>query len=252
MKQRNNPARSGLSVLSLQFQVVGDRPDWPVVQILVDGIDPFAADRPGCRGFGPEAILGAESPLLPKDLGRRVAVYTCSCGIAGCGVIAPMIVPAPNGSTVAWVDFRGYTGVFNRPVAPSVDQYEGHPWGFPAIEFDREQYVAEVKRASADRSWETSRRKTCRLLHEILKPLQLSLPPDATLRGVSPSSTQAGAILMFESGGNWSDPGNRQEMLALTSQHSDPAQAAADMAGQLTATPPSEWSKKFGWSPLRR
>ena len=86
-------ARGGLSSLSLQFEVVDGRPDWPVVRVLVDGQDPFAAVAPGWRGFDPAKMLGPRSPLLPADQGRRVAVYCCSCGEPGCGVIAPVIVP---------------------------------------------------------------------------------------------------------------------------------------------------------------
>jgi hypothetical protein len=68
---------------------LNDRPDRPVVQILVDGRKAFADQLPGWQGFDPADMLGDQSPLLPEDLGRRVAVYRCSCGIAGCGVIAP-------------------------------------------------------------------------------------------------------------------------------------------------------------------
>jgi len=63
-------ARGGLSILSLQFEVVDDRPDWPVVRVLVDGQDPFAAVVRGWRGFDPEKILGSYSPLLGGDAGR--------------------------------------------------------------------------------------------------------------------------------------------------------------------------------------
>jgi hypothetical protein len=46
----------GLSLLSLRFEAVDDRPDWPVVRVLVDGRDPFAAVAPGWRGFDPAEI----------------------------------------------------------------------------------------------------------------------------------------------------------------------------------------------------
>lgn len=83
MNDSRQAARGGLSVLSLRFQIVGNRPDWPVVSVLVDGQDPFAAATSGWRGFDPEKMLGPDSPLLPADLGRRVAVYCCSCGEPG-------------------------------------------------------------------------------------------------------------------------------------------------------------------------
>jgi hypothetical protein len=101
MNDSQRAAQGGLSVLSLRFEVVDDRPDWPVVRVLVDGRDPFAAVAPGWRGFDPAEILGPDSPLLPADQGRRVAVYCCSCGEPGCGVIAPVIFPSPDGRRVA-------------------------------------------------------------------------------------------------------------------------------------------------------
>ena len=73
----------GLSVLSLRFEVIDDRPDWPVASVLVDGRDPFTAVAPGWRGFDPAKILGPGSPLLPTDQGRRVAVYCCSWSPSG-------------------------------------------------------------------------------------------------------------------------------------------------------------------------
>src|SRR5215471_5720648 len=118
-------ARGGLCILSLQVEVVGDRPDWPVVRVLVDGQDSFAAVAPGWRGVDPAKMLGPGSPLLPADQGRRVAVCCCSCGEPGCGVIAPVIVPSPEGRRVSWVDFRDYTGVFVGPVAESADSAKG-------------------------------------------------------------------------------------------------------------------------------
>ncbi|MGZ0149556.1 hypothetical protein ACXJJ3_21000 [Kribbella sp. WER1] len=73
----------------LQLELVDDRPDWPVMEIRVNGANPFEAVAPDWRGFDPADILG---PLVPVEGGRRVAVYRCSCGEPGCGVIAPHIV----------------------------------------------------------------------------------------------------------------------------------------------------------------
>lgn len=161
--------------------VADDRPDWPVVSVLVDGLDPFAAAASGWRGLDPAAILGPGSPLPPAEPGRRVAVYCCSCGEPGCGVIAPVIVASPDGRRVSWVDFRDLVGVFAGPVADSADDYDGTPWDLPDLHFDREQYAAEIERASGDRSWETSRRATAGLVYERLEPLGLILPPDLSL-----------------------------------------------------------------------
>ena len=144
-----------LSVLSLRFQVVKDRTDCPVVQVLADDRDPFAEYARDWRGFDPAKMLGPQSPLLPVDLGRRVAVYRCSCGEAACGVIAPVIVPSPDGSRISWVDFRDYVGVFAGPLEASVTDHDGKPWDMPDLHFDRRQYIAEIQRASRDGSWET-------------------------------------------------------------------------------------------------
>jgi hypothetical protein len=237
--------RGGLSLLSLQFQVVNDRPDWPVVRILVDGREPFAAVAPGWLGFDPAEILGSRSPLLPADQGRRVAVYCCSCREPGCGVIAPVIGASPDGRRVSWVDFRDYTGVFVSP-SEAVDEDEGTPWELPDLHFDREQYTTEIERASRDRSWETGRRKTARLVYERLEPLGLILPPDLRLAWASPTGHEDGVTLMFERfiDGPW--PEHRELMLRLTSPLDDPDQAAEDMTQRLLSTPPDGWVDSFG------
>lgn len=216
-------------VLALEFAVPDDRPDWPVVAIRVNGRDPFGQD--GWQGFDPAQILGEGSPLAPDDRGRRVAVYRCSCGEAGCGVIAPYVVGSPDRRRISWVDFRDYTGVFARPLAPGSVDYEGRSWGLPDLHFDRDQYLAEVRRATADRSWETPRRLTARLLEEQLRPMP-------SLEWVSPAWREEGVVLSLEHHG--------QLVLHLTSSEQDPARAAADMAHRLRSTPPEEWARRFG------
>lgn len=255
MNQSPRAARSGLSVLSLRFQIIDDRPDWPVVSILVDGQDPFAAAKPGWRGFDPQEILGPDSPMLPADLGRRVAVYCCSCGEPGCGAVAPVIVASPDKRRVSWVDFREYTGVFAGPVSNcmstgggTVDDDGGTPAGLPDVHFGRQQYVEEIQRASRDRSWETSRRTTARLLYERLSPLGLVLPPDLTLAWVAPAWHADGVALAFEHTTS-GQPGIRQQMLWLTCTFNDPYQAAADIAQRLLSMPPGEWAGSFGSRP---
>jgi hypothetical protein len=248
LKDPQQTARGGLSTLSLQFEVVDDRPDWPVVRVLADDQDPFAAVAPGWRGFDPAKILGPSSPLLPADQGRRVAVYCCSCGEPGCGVIAPVIIPSPDGRRVSWVDFRDYVGVFVGPVK-SVDGDEGTPWDLPDLHFDRQQYVAEIERASADSSWETDRRRTARLLYERLEPLELVLPPDLGLAWASPAWGEDGVALLFQRLVRAPGPEVRQQILRLTSRLDDPDQAAQDMAQRLLSASPDDWAGSFGWHP---
>lgn len=249
MNDRQRPARGGLSILSLQFEVIDDHPDWPVVSILVDGRDPFAAVAPGWRGFDPAEMLGPRSPLLPADRGRRVAVYCCSCGESGCGVIAPVIVPSPDGRRVSWVDFRDYTGAFIGPVAELADGNEGRRWDLPDLHFDRAQYLAEIERASRDVSWESDRRRTARLLYERLEPLKLVLPPDLGLAQAFPPWNDDGVALMFERRLHTPRFEVRQQMLRLTSTLNDPDQAAQDMARRLLSTSPHDWADSFGWRP---
>jgi hypothetical protein len=238
------------SVLSLQFQVLDAGPDHPVVRVLVDGKDPFAVAAPEWRGFDPGRMLGPCSPLLPVDgLGRRVAVYRCSCGEAGCGVIAPVIVPSPDGRRVSWVDFRDYVGIFMDPLAEPVDELEGKPWYLPDLHFDRDHYVAEIERASRDGSWETARRRTARLLYEHLAPMGLVLPPNLGLAWTEPAWNEEGVTLMFEHLSREPRLASRQQMLRLTSDHDDPERAAQEMAKRLNATRPDDWVSTFGWKP---
>jgi hypothetical protein len=237
-----------VSVLTLRFEVLAGRPDWPVLGIRVNGESPFEKIAKGWRGFDPGTILGTSSPLIPDDAGSRVAVYRCSCGEAGCGVIAPFIVASPDHKRISWVDFRDYVGVFVDPVEPESADHEGEPWDLPDIHFDYDQYVAEVHRATSDRSWETPPRQTTRLLEERLRPLDLVLPPTLTMTWVRPAWNQEGVVLSFESatgeGGQWR---RSQQMLLLTSAHTDPARAADDMAEQLLSTFPDDWVRTFGY-----
>jgi hypothetical protein len=191
-------AHAGLSVLTLEFEVLDNQPDWPVLTIRVDGIDPFAEVAKDWRGFDPSKMLARNSPLIPDDNGRRVAVYRCSCGEAGCGVIAPFILASPDRTRVSWVDFRDYVGVFVGPTARQVEDDDGRPWKLPDIHFDRDQYLAEVERAANDGSWETPRRQVARLLHERLEPMELVLPPNLALAWVTPAWAEEGAVLMFQ------------------------------------------------------
>lgn len=236
------------SFLTLGFEVLDGRPDWPVLSVRVNGRNPFEQVAKDWRGFDPATILGAGSPLVPDGAGNRVAVYRCSCGEAGCGVIAPFIVVSPDHERISWVDFRDYVGVFGGPVAPEAAEYEGKPWALPDIHFDREQYLAEVRRVTSDRSWETLRRQQSRLLEEHLRSMDLVLPPTLTLRWVSPASRKEGMMLSFEHATPDGDERRHsQKLLLLNSAEADPIQAAADMAEQLLSTSPEDWVRNFGY-----
>jgi uncharacterized protein YjbI with pentapeptide repeats len=118
------------------------------VTILLEGKDLFGLD--GSIGFHPDDLLGESAPLIPSNPPRRVAVYRCSCGEAGCGCVAPLVMRV--GAEVHWRDFRYFTGVYSRPDdSPSPEGGASLP--IPTLRFDAAQYEAEVERASKDRSW---------------------------------------------------------------------------------------------------
>ncbi len=138
----------------------GESPDWPNVTVLVDDEDVIGRAT-GFQGFDPEELFGADSPLLPADPPRRVAIYRCSCGEPGCGCAA-CIVSETDG-VVHWQDFRDFVGVYAKPTVGD-DPTGGKRHAMPDLSFDAEQYRAEVQRASTDRSWETDGRRVARLL----------------------------------------------------------------------------------------
>lgn len=233
-----------ISELALKIHAP-QHPDQPEVSILIDGADPFLEIAPDWRGFDPNDILGHAAPLVPEPHGRRVAVYRCSCGEAGCGCIAPIVAASPDGRYVHWLDFRNFVGWFSGPIAPPVAEDEpgdGTPWDLADVRFDRGQYLREVNRAATDFSWETPRRRTARLLRERLAPLAPVLPPDLRLGWVVPAWEGDGIALSFE---HAAPEDYRQVVLRLTSRHEDPETAAADLARQLLTTPPAEWGRRF-------
>ncbi len=234
------PPAGQLSVISLEIQTRA-MPDWPVVRILVDGVDHFDAVAHGWQGFDPDDILGAASPLLPASAPRRVAVYRCSCGEAGCGVISPAIQLSADGRGVLWQDFRDYVGVFVGPLVtyPDVELVSSRRWNLPSMIFAVEQYREEIVRASQDRGWETPRRQTARLLFEQLRPLDLILPPDLPLRAVEPAWEGDGVVARF--GREAADGTLIEQVIPLSSAQRAPARAAADLAEQLLSKPPSNW-----------
>ncbi|RNI25128.1 hypothetical protein [Flexivirga caeni] len=236
---------SETSTLSIHFEV-GDNPDWPEMALRVDGKNPFETVAEGWRGFDPADILGGERPLLPVHIGRRVAVYRCSCGVPGCGVIAPWIERSPDGRRISWMDFRNYTGVFDGPVRDDVDRFDGRAWGLPAIHFEAAQYEAEVCRAAADRSWETPRRLTARLVETRLRAAGFSVAPEFRLQWVSPAWRADGVELSFGKVGDTPRSGPAYVGLRIPCDNPDPDEAAREIVALLSATPPEDRIRAFG------
>lgn len=242
-----SPQNEPVAVLTLHVDS-RENPDWPVVRILINGEDPLEQAAPGWLGFDPDEILGSKSPLLPLEgMRRRVAVYRCSCGEAGCGVIAPTITRSQYFPRIHWTDFRNYAGVFFRPVPSDDDDGAaedfGRPWPLPDLAFDVGQYTAEIERASLNRSWETPRRQTARLLEERLRPLNLALPTGLPLQRVIPAWEQDGYIARFERAHD--DGTIDQTDIELPEQRGTPHDAAAALATRLLAVPVRGWHASF-------
>lgn len=148
----------------LEIRVVpGESADHPQAVLLVDGEDVLAGN--GHRGFDPERLLHKGDPLVPVSSPRRVVLYHCGCGVAGCSGRACVI--SESDGVVRWSGFRLFVGL-DYPLDDSLADEEGRPDDLPDIAFEAAQYRAEVERAKADRSWETRRRRLARLLTERL------------------------------------------------------------------------------------
>jgi hypothetical protein len=220
----------------------------------VDAVDPFRNVAVDWLGFDPAEMLGDESPLRPTSFGQRVALKRCSCGEAGCGVIAPVIVASPDGRRISWIDFRDYTGVFIDPVCDEASDYEGKPWKLPDIHFDRAQYLQEVARASADWSWETPRRRVARQVHEQLAAAGATVPPNLELRRVGPTwgMTDFSVYLTFTHVMHDPEYSVDRQVLTLSSSADDPDEAAAHIVEQLLSEFPDDWARLHGYDPNSR
>lgn len=242
---QSSPASGLVRRIDLRFDVPAGQPaDYPVVTVLIDGEDLLTSTRPGFAGFGPEEMLGPDSPLLPAHPWRRVAVYRCSCGIAGCGVIAPPIINRTDGRIV-WTDFRDYTGVFDGPTVES-DPDGGHELNQRDLVFDARQYAAEVGRASADRTWESARRLTARLLKaDLIDANEVLAAAGYELDWVSPM-WQVDEVWELSLSTGPRGIGDRQQLLLeLTTPPGEPADRAHAMAARLLALPAIEWPTAF-------
>ncbi len=128
--------------LSLSFAIDNEAdPSWPRVVILVEGHDVFGLL--GQIGFAPSELFSATEPLVPAEPARRIALYRCNCGEAGCQCIAPLIQRV--GDEVHWTDFRDFTGVY---VTPETDPQPegGRSLPIPTLRFDVATYDIAVSR----------------------------------------------------------------------------------------------------------
>jgi len=226
-----------------------EAPDWPVVTILVDGRE--LTDVVGGRsfvGFDPDQILSDEEPLVPGVLPERIAVYRCHCGEPGCGCLAPLIIR--RGSEILWRDARDYTGVFVKPSLDRPPTATGTRLRMPELRFDAAQYEAEVRRAAQDRSWETDRRATARLLRSMLGESESLLGAGYGLQWVVP---ERNAVPTFSV--SLLDPSRVQVVVEVEAPAQDPDKWAAELAQTLLAKRPEEWRVafrgNFEWPPVQ-
>lgn len=171
--------------------------EWPATKILVDGADVIQAAGPGQMGFDPAEVFGPDRPLVPVAHPRRVALYRCGCLVPGCGSIAPTIGWSADGRAVEWRDFRRYTGVFDGPMKRR-PLNGGVAVDVADLQFGREQYLSEVARAAADRSWETPRRATARIL-------MAKLADDPMALRIYPAWDGPGLIMTVRRDGDWTE-----------------------------------------------
>jgi hypothetical protein len=220
-------------------------PDFVGVKILVDGQDLLA--RPGrygpYRGPWPPALLGDQSRLLPADAPRRVSLYCeTSTPDPDNGNITAIISNADR--HVIWADFR------ECPADTAIDQdamvFDLHPatstaLSIPDLVFDREQYMAEVRRASAEQEWESDRWRTAELLQEYLCQAIRDRPhladEDFYPYRSEPADDDAGFLVTF-----WDEIVPRHGLVvALTADVGTPEQCARMMGDALMATPIEQW-----------
>ncbi len=225
--------RMPIRELGFRTEVFGDSdPDWPSVTILVDGEDVIGRAT-GFQGFDPDDIFAEDSPLVPQDPPRRVAVYRCSCGEPGCGCAACLITR--EGNIIRWSDFRDFVGVYARPLV------ENNPSGgakhpLPDLEFDADQYEEAVRNAAEDRSWETNGRHRARLLrNELLHHNHIFERMGYSIGWVAPAWDENGFQVELRIP-------NGQVVIRLESPDTDPEPAAREMANRLVSTPEHRWT----------
>jgi hypothetical protein len=170
-------------------------------------------------------------PTIPP---RRVAVYRCVCGEPGCGCVA--VVIDDLGDRVRWSDARDYTGVYADPLTET-DPRGGSALGLPDVVFDREQYLAELRRAAGDRSWETADRTTARRLRQLVTEREPVLEAQGYRLGwVAPHWALPGVYNVELKGPDG------QLIASLTAAPGTPDACAQQMARALLEGDPSSWT----------
>lgn len=223
----------------------------PIAKVLIDGKDVFAGLGPnGFVGFDPDDLLSPDQPLLPVDSARRVAVYRCSCGEPGCGVVAPVI--SGTDAEVRWRDFQDFTGWFDRPL-PEDEPQGGRPLDIPELTFEAAQYFNELLRATSDRSWETPTRQSARVLQELLAENAATwIRMGLKLDWVFPAHrVEDGVSLAFiDVDHRYVQRPFGHLVMTLTASSGSPETRASEMLQHLLSKSPEEWMAAFPWEAM--
>ncbi len=216
------------------------------VKLLVDGQDVLAdAGPPGWfRGPWPPVFLASDSPLFPASPPRRVLLYFTGTPDPDEPNVTAVITA--DGRQVTWSDLR----VCRADAEIDADGWcfelepeRSTPLAIPDLVFDREQYLAEVRRAVTDREWESDRWRTALLLEEYLGAA-ISAQPGATTAGYTPYDAEPAdddsddyLVTM------WNDRGRSALgiVVAVTAGPGTPEQRARAMTQTLLATPIQAW-----------
>ncbi len=138
-----------------------------------------------------------------------------------------------DGDEIVWSDARDYTGVFVGPRALGEVPPGRTRLAMPVLRFDADQYEAEVRRATNDRSWETDQRVTARLLQSALVGADALRTAGCTVQLVSPIREQAESFSV-----SFLDPARVQKVVELSAPARRPREWAAELAAQLLADEP--------------
>jgi hypothetical protein len=215
--------------------IVGRPVAYPVLKILVDGIEQLAGRNCQYTGWHPADILGPDSPLLPAEPARRVALYADAAGGPAAGCLAAYV--KDFGDQVAWADFRRFEGVYHAPaIQPNP---EGGDWriGPAPLVFDAAQYRAEVQRASTERAWEAEPWQTALLLDHYLSAGPGALGGTWNLGWAEPHAQATGMFSVTL----WDDHCHHGLVVDLAASPGTPEERARQMADFLITTPQDRW-----------
>ncbi|MFC0112948.1 hypothetical protein [Kibdelosporangium aridum] len=136
--------------MNLDLRIVAPDPGSLVeVRPFVDGQDIIAQADPDFPGDDPKTLLGE---LVATDDAREVRLAEAVCTVGCCGAL--FVTIQRNGGEVVWNGWR-------NPDDPELELAE--------MRFDAAAYDAEVRRVTADHSWEWPARTVARLLDAELR-----------------------------------------------------------------------------------